>query len=59
MTCTCYSGELTHMILAVYREGDLVTITDRNDLHVLQWGAYTHDTGCLQGRRLGDHHRQE
>ncbi len=47
------------MILALYREGDLVTITDRNDLHVLQWGAYTHDTGCLQGGRLGDHHRQE
>ncbi len=22
------------MILAVYREGDLVTITDRNDLHM-------------------------
>ncbi len=30
----CYSRELTYMILAVYREGDLVTITDRNDLQV-------------------------
>ena len=29
-----YSGEHAHMILASYREGDLVTITDRNDLQV-------------------------
>ncbi len=32
----------------------------RNDLHMYDSvGAYTHDTGSLQGRRLGDHHRQE